>query len=314
MIRVPTGEETMKRSRGSILAAVACLSVVMLGEAAAVGGDEIENKPEDSGVQKVDSSVADKPLEQPKAKTDETPAAKIGDKKDPTMPAEVLSFRQEKVAAEMTELEERMFRLSEALKALEPENSSRLMLGLKFAREELILHQMKEAQKHAGQTESGRGRRRRKSVAGQTPAAARSRCSRPTSTSRCNWKSFAPFVKFSVSSIKRSEEDREQKLSAETAEKEKELEWLRKKRATLEELIQRETASTSSKGASWPKGRRARRDDQQVVGKLVRRARDDPGRHQGAGRRTGQGGKEPSAETRTWRSRIENGPGGEKLA
>jgi hypothetical protein len=57
---------------------------------------------------------------------------------------EELTFRQEKVAAEMAELEQRMFRLAEALKELEPENSSRLMLGLKFAREELILQQMKE--------------------------------------------------------------------------------------------------------------------------------------------------------------------------
>ena len=47
----------------------------------------------------------------------------------------------------MTELEERMFRLSEALASLEPENASRLRLALKFSREELILHQMKETQK-----------------------------------------------------------------------------------------------------------------------------------------------------------------------
>ncbi len=39
----------------------------------------------------------------------------------------------------MTELEERMFRLSEALRSLEPENASRLRLALKFSREELIL-------------------------------------------------------------------------------------------------------------------------------------------------------------------------------
>src|SRR5205085_7994317 len=44
-------------------------------------------------------------------------------------------------------LEERMFRLSEALKSLEPENASRLSLALKFSREELILHQMKDTQK-----------------------------------------------------------------------------------------------------------------------------------------------------------------------
>jgi hypothetical protein len=58
-----------------------------------------------------------------------------------------IGFTQENVAAQMTELEERMFRLSEALKSLEPENASRLSLALKFSREELILHQMKDTQK-----------------------------------------------------------------------------------------------------------------------------------------------------------------------
>jgi len=44
----------------------------------------------------------------------------------------------------MTELEERMYRLSEALKRIEPENSSRLMSGVKYARTELIQHEMQE--------------------------------------------------------------------------------------------------------------------------------------------------------------------------
>jgi len=55
-----------------------------------------------------------------------------------------ISFTQENAAAQMTELEERMFRLSEALRGLEPENASRLRLALKFSREELILEQMRE--------------------------------------------------------------------------------------------------------------------------------------------------------------------------
>lgn len=59
-------------------------------------------------------------------------------------PGDELSFRQLQVAEEMRELEQRMFRLAETLKALEPENSSRLMLGLKYAREELIAHRMDE--------------------------------------------------------------------------------------------------------------------------------------------------------------------------
>jgi hypothetical protein len=58
-----------------------------------------------------------------------------------------IGFTQENVAAQMTELEERMFRLSEALASLEPENASRLRLALKFSREELILEQMRETHK-----------------------------------------------------------------------------------------------------------------------------------------------------------------------
>ncbi|WP_169977231.1 coiled-coil domain-containing protein [Tautonia rosea] len=57
-----------------------------------------------------------------------------------------MGFTQENVAAQMAELEERMFRLSEALLNLEPENASRLRLALKFSREELILQQMRDTQ------------------------------------------------------------------------------------------------------------------------------------------------------------------------
>ena len=82
-----------------------------------------------------------------KAATAPTKAEKEAnpDRPAPVGEGDRLSFEQEKVAAEMAELEERMYRLSESLKKLEPENSSRLMLGLKYAREELILHQMREA-------------------------------------------------------------------------------------------------------------------------------------------------------------------------
>ncbi len=55
-----------------------------------------------------------------------------------------IGFSQENAAAQMNELEERMFRLSEALAGLEPENSARLRLALKFSREEQILDQMRE--------------------------------------------------------------------------------------------------------------------------------------------------------------------------
>jgi hypothetical protein len=71
-------------------------------------------------------------------------AKKSEAKKETVSDREKLGFTQENVAAQMSELEERMFRLSEALRGLEPENASRLRLALKFSREEQILDQMRE--------------------------------------------------------------------------------------------------------------------------------------------------------------------------
>jgi hypothetical protein len=82
---------------------------------------------------------------------DDKPAAK---EKTAAKPAaggvsdrDTIGFTQENATAQMTELEERMFRLSEALRGLEPENASRLRLALKFSREELILEQMRDTHK-----------------------------------------------------------------------------------------------------------------------------------------------------------------------
>ena len=87
--------------------------------------------------------------------TNETKKAATGvddeKKAAPKAPAvsdrDAIGFTQENAAAQMTELEERMFRLSEALRGLEPENASRLRLALKFSREEQILEQMRETHK-----------------------------------------------------------------------------------------------------------------------------------------------------------------------
>src|SRR5262249_40674962 len=79
------------------------------------------------------------------------PAAKEAKEKAPAKPAvsdrETIGFTQENATAQMAELEERMSRLSEALRGLEPENASRLRLALKFSREELILEQMRDTHK-----------------------------------------------------------------------------------------------------------------------------------------------------------------------
>ena len=82
---------------------------------------------------------------------DEKPATKDKAPAKPTAGGasdrDKISFTQENAAAQMTELEERMFRLAEALRGLEPENASRLRLALKFSREELILEQMRDTHK-----------------------------------------------------------------------------------------------------------------------------------------------------------------------
>ncbi|HEV3345335.1 MAG TPA: hypothetical protein VG125_33465 [Pirellulales bacterium] len=189
--------------------------------------------------------------------------AKPADAKDGANPdgialGEVLSFRQAKVAAEMTELEERMYRLSEALKSMEPENSSRLMLGLKFAREELILHQMKEAQAMLSKRSLGEAAVEEKQLLSKLE--------------RLHDLLLATDLDFQMQMEKLrqirevlrrldkaiKEEDRERADSKTTAEKQKELEGLRKKRASLEELIARQQghieATNKLAGAGTPAG------------------------------------------------------------
>lgn len=173
-------------------------------------------------------------------KSNDAAAAKIGAKQAPTTPAEVLSFRQEKIAAEMTELEQRMFRLSEALKALEPENSSRLMLGLKFAREELILHQMKEAQQALGKMSLEEASVEEKELLSKLQ-----RLHDLLLSTDLDFQMQLEKLRQIREALRRldkaiAEEKRERKLSLATAEQQKQLEGLRKKRATLEELIARQ--------------------------------------------------------------------------
>jgi hypothetical protein len=55
---------------------------------------------------------------------------------------EKLRFEQDKVAAHMRELEDRMIRLAELLRDAEPDDSARLLLSVENAREQLILEQM----------------------------------------------------------------------------------------------------------------------------------------------------------------------------
>ncbi|HUY88620.1 MAG TPA: hypothetical protein VMV10_07795 [Pirellulales bacterium] len=228
----------IRRVRGSSLVSL-CI-VMALGVAASCYAEELDKKA-DASAAVADKAPADgKAAEKSKAKTDDTPAAKIGDKKDATTPAEVLRFRQEKIAAEMTELEQRMFRLSEALKALEPENSSRLMLGLKFAREELILHQMKETQQMLGKLDLDEASAEEKQLLSKLQ-----RLHDLLLSTDLDFQVQLERLRQIREILRRLdkaivEEDRERKLSQNAAGEQKELEGLRKKRATLEDLIKRQ--------------------------------------------------------------------------
>jgi hypothetical protein len=242
----------MKRSRWIRWAktpATALPGVVLLGVIAAALGIGSAARAEEAA-EAAKASPA-KPAPQAKAADEpsgEQAAAKIGAKKDPTTPAEVLSFRQEKVAAEMTELEQRMFRLSEALKAMEPENSSRLMLGLKFARDELILHQMKEAQQMLGKMSLEQA-----SVEEQQLLSKLQRLHDLLLSTDLDFQMQLERLRQIREALRRlekaiAEEDRERKLSQKTADKQQELEGLRKQRATLEELIARQQGHIEQSG------------------------------------------------------------------
>jgi hypothetical protein len=210
----------------AILVTASCMSLLLcLAAKAADGGKEAPPK---------DAKASD-----PK-KDDAKP--------DPVTPGEVLSFRQAKVAAEMTELEERMYRLSEALKALEPENSSRLMLGLKFAREELILHQMKEAQAMLGKLSLGEAAVEEKQLLSKLE-----RLHDLLLATDLDFQMQMERLRQIREVLRRldkaiKEEERERTDSKTTAEKQKELEGLRKKRASLDELIGRQKGHIEATG------------------------------------------------------------------
>lgn len=60
--------------------------------------------------------------------------------------AERLKFQQNAAAAQMQELEERMWRLAEVTRDAEPDDAAKLLLAVARAREQLIIEQMKEIQ------------------------------------------------------------------------------------------------------------------------------------------------------------------------
>ncbi len=62
-------------------------------------------------------------------------------------------FQQEKALAHMKELEERMFRLAEMIRESQPEDSARLLLGVRQARDELLTERMRQVTELVGSLE-----------------------------------------------------------------------------------------------------------------------------------------------------------------
>ena len=181
-----------------------------------------------------------------KDKADKEKKAKDDDSKIPA--ADRLGFQQAEVAAEMAELEQRMFRLGETLKSLEPENSSRLMIGLKFAREELILHQMKEIQEQLDKASLGESLIEQKQLLSKLE-----RLEQLLLSSDLDFQMRLARLRQIREILRRldpviREEDREQKASSLTAEQKDQAAELTRRKGLLQELIRRQTAHVEREG------------------------------------------------------------------
>ncbi len=60
-------------------------------------------------------------------------------------PSDQLQFQQKNAQAQMQELQERMYRLAELTREAEPDDSARLLMAVRKAREQLIIEQMKQS-------------------------------------------------------------------------------------------------------------------------------------------------------------------------
>ena len=154
---------------------------------------------------------------------------------------EELSFLQAKVAAQMAELEERMFRLSEALKGLEPENASRLLIGLKYAREELIQLQMKGVQLALSSLKYSDAIVEEKQLLAKLQ-----RLEQLLLSPDLDFQLQLERLRLMRDLMRRldgaiKEEEREKSATDESAAIEKQLEELRERMATLQEIIKRQT-------------------------------------------------------------------------
>jgi hypothetical protein len=180
-------------------------------------------------------------------KKDDKPKENLGQRRQTEVGKnEELSFLQSKVTAQMSELEERMFRLSEALKGLEPENASRLLIGLKYAREELIQLQMKEVQLALSTLKYSDAIVEEKQLLAKLQ-----RLEQLLLSPDLDFQLQLERLRLMRDLMRRldgaiKEEEREKAATDQSAAIEKQLAALREKKATLEELIKRQTAHVST--------------------------------------------------------------------
>jgi prefoldin subunit 5 len=176
-------------------------------------------------------------------KKEEKPKENLGQRRQTDVGKnEELSFLQAKVTAQMAELEERMFRLSEALKGLEPENASRLLIGLKYAREELIQLQMKEVQLALSALKYSDAVVEEKQLLAKLQ-----RLEQLLLSPDLDFQLQLERLRLMRDLLRRldgaiKEEEREKAATDQSAAIEKQLEAVREKMATLQELIKRQTA------------------------------------------------------------------------
>ena len=196
------------------------------------------------------------------------PAAGLGQRGEREITlGEQLSFREEQVHEEMSELEERMFRLSEDLKRLEPENSSRLMLGLKYAREELIRHQMKETQEALARLALKGAVEEQKQLLAKLE-----RLQQLLLSTDLDFEMRLERLRQIRETLRKldgviKEESRQERLSKKAAAKEKELAELTKRKAALEELVKQQTEHVE-KNAPLAKAAEPNADQQAAIKEL----------------------------------------------
>ena len=85
------------------------------------------------------------PASQLLAASDTTPAQ--------VSPSEQIQFQQKTVEAQMQELQERMFHLADLTRDTEPDDSSRLIMAVRKAREDLIIEQMRDCVEELGRVD-----------------------------------------------------------------------------------------------------------------------------------------------------------------